>query len=286
MPPTRETVFAGRGPTVPAGAALTTQAAFYVDGSDNLRVSSACSAAGVTVIVAGRVRNDDGTIARFTHTHIPNSNRTLKSNDFPLASGHVLNVTVVAQGATVRSGTCFVIVQLISGLSGATAVLATLVQGYVTTTQHLAWPGSPLSYSLEGMPLRRSFVVANPAANTDWAFGPGGRQRWRIVSVFADLLTGATGLPRTVTLQHGTAVGFASIVGPAANQADLTTRRYLWAPNLPVLASADATVNQQPIPHDLVMMPFEGLGSSTNGIGGGDQWSAIVVTIDEWLDVE
>lgn len=285
MPAATERSFPGAPRQALANAGLTQQAAFYTDGSDNLRIVSVCSQANVTIVLSGRWQRPDGTIGRFVYSHRPNTDRSVRTEDFPLGEGFVLNVTAVASGATVPIGACFVIVQIIGGLGGAITVLGTLVQGYITTTQHRAWPGSPVEGSTDGTPPAFVGQVGNPAVNTDWFTSVPTGARWELLSVHAKLVAGVTGLPRSVSFNVGNGGRFVIVTAPNADQGDTVTYRYTWAQGL-AIAGPGSNINVQgPLPIGLQLPAGANFGTFSAGLGGGDQWSEITYVYREWLEV-
>lgn len=285
MPGVSERVFPAAPRTGAAAANLTQQAAFYTDGADNLRIMSACAVANVTIVLSGRYQAPDGTIVPFVHEQRANSDRSVKTTDVALAPGHILNVTAVAIGASVSIGNCFVIVQIIRGLSGNTIVLGTLLQGYVTTTQHLAWPGSPITTSTDGTPPVFVATIANPAVNTDWFVQVPVGATWEMLTVHARLTCGATGIPRTVRFYGWYPGQYTLITPPNANQGDTLSFTYTWGQGLAMAGGGGGVAMSAPLVTGWRLPATGSCGPITDGIGGGDQWSEIRIVYREWLEV-
>lgn len=163
MPSVERAIPAVRVPLLSGGDA----AAFFpfaTTGEDNLRVTTFNSVGGVNVEIAGRVRGADGTPKTFSFIHALTDDRLAQSVNYALSAGVLLNLTVHTTGQEILFGHAFVIVQLIRGFTGDTTVLGTLLQGYITGTQHLSWPGSPIKHTREHDGVVRFLYPADPGA--------------------------------------------------------------------------------------------------------------------------
>src|SRR5213592_2214118 len=136
----------------------------YVTGEDNLRLTTIGSLAGVTVALEGRRVTPSGCIVPLGERHVASSNRVASSNIFPLGDGVLTHVQLRASAGAPRRGQTFAILEVVRGRDGTVQPLATLLQGYVTTTPKLAWPGIPIGASSDGPGLIRSVTGTNPAA--------------------------------------------------------------------------------------------------------------------------
>jgi len=175
---------------------------FATTGEDNLRVTTFGYVGGSAVEISGRIRQPDGTMTTFTHTSPASANGLARAVEFPLGAGVLLNLTLHTTGEELLFGHCFAIVQLIRGFTGATAVMATLLQGYVTGTQHLAWPGSPIKHTREFDGLMQFGFPANPAAGAPLQLVVLPGVIWRPVSVKMRFTASAAVANRQVFVQY------------------------------------------------------------------------------------
>jgi hypothetical protein len=179
----------------------------------------------------------------------------------------VLNLTVFASAGTPTIGQTFVIVQLVRGKGAAATVLGTLLQAYVTSTQHLAFPGSPVQSSLDGPGAVRMFGGTQPAAGLNFTeivpFGA----RWQLLAIRTRLTTSAVVATRVPIL---------TIVNNAADQIYLPQYRgspagasdfYVWAAGTPAFTPVAVGYNVAPLPTDL---PLSGLVAVTCTTPGFD----------------
>ena len=100
---------------------------FVADSDTFLRVVSVCSVAGVTLAIQGRRLDEKGQLQALTETHAPSSDRSVRTQDYALGVGAVLNLTVFASAGTPLKGQCYVMVQLLRNFGGTAIVLGTLL---------------------------------------------------------------------------------------------------------------------------------------------------------------
>ncbi len=125
-------------------------------------------------------------------------------------------------------------------------------------------------------PWRRSRIVvpvANPAAGADWSFTVPAGHVYRLVSVFAQLVTSAVVANRQALLTVTDGTGTFLRLPAAAVQAASGTVTYSWMAGGVAYLSLPAS--QAAFLPDLNLMPAWGLASSTALIDVGDQWSGI-----------
>lgn len=174
---------------------------FGLSDDDNIRITSVNAVAGVAVEIHYRLLTKEGEVKAGRFQHTPNSNRTAKTQDFNMAGGFVTNLTVFATAGAPLIGQTFVIVQLIRGFGSVAIVLGTMLQGYVTTTQALGWPGSAIISSTDGEPVVRTIIGTTPAVGVDIAETVPTGARWELLTVRAPLTLGAGGIASPVRLQ-------------------------------------------------------------------------------------
>lgn len=280
-----EQVFAATPISAAGGRVIASPFQFYTTGEDNLRILSANSLTGVSLKLQGRFIDSKGTIGAAAWDHIPNSDRSLKSSVFPLGVGAVLNLTVFASAGTPQIGQTFVIVQLVRGLGAAAIVLGTLLQGYVTSSQGLGWPGSPIVGSLDGMPPMRQIVGTTPAAGGELTEVVPTGARWQMLTFNYPFTTSAVvGSRRSyVVISDGPVTRLQA--QPAGVQGPSQGFRYLWSSNMPSLYDSLNGFAQQPFPADSIMLQGQTIRTGTTFIDPADQYGAPVYTVREWLEV-
>lgn len=168
----------------------------YLDGADALRLEGWSSAPNTTLQAFGRVLLEDGSVDTFqTFIFAPDTAaRVVK--DLPMPRGFLMNLTVIVTGAAPVLGRVFTRASIIRGLTGATIVTGTLLQGYVTSSQAQSWPGSPLQQT-DGIPgyVVQSFAISPGPGNPMSFTVPAGRH-WSLLSAQCSLTTDATVINR------------------------------------------------------------------------------------------
>lgn len=257
---------------------------FYTTGEDNLRILSVNSQTGVSLKVNARLVTIDGTIDSASWDHTPNTNRTVKATDFALAPGAVLNLVVFANAGAPQIGQTFVIAQLIRGLGSSAIVLGVLFSGYVTSTQCMAWPGSPIVSSTEGEPFVRNITGAQPVLGGAIVETCPANTRWELVTVNALVTTGAVAGNRFaefVVATQTVAVGIYPNAGgsPAVN----TLWNFTWGANVPPVTDNFDGRQVSPFTQRQFLGPTDLFVVRMIATPGGDQWSAPTYQVREWL---
>jgi len=280
-----EQVFPGRPLAFAGGRILPTPSQFYTTGEDRLRIVSVNSLTGVALKVQWRFANSDGQVIPSSQDHTPNTNRSVKTQDYGLAVGSLLNVTVFASAGSPRVGQTYVMVQLVRGVGAAAIVLGTLLAGYVTGTQALGFPGSPIVSSLEGGGLVRTIQGATPAPGAEFTETVPTGARWQLLGLQASLTTSATVAnrrPSVVWSVNGAQVGRSvQVTDVAASSSGV----FNWAAGMTLSAAIFAGVNVVGLPLDLQLLAADFFASTTTNLQAGDQWTLTRYVVREWLEV-
>lgn len=281
-----------RYPAVPlvgaAGRPIVSPLQYELDGTDALRIVCANSASGVVVTIAGYRLDEHGVKHPFVHTVTPTTDRAATVEDLALGAGALMNLTAFVSSGTPRVGQTFVVVHLIRGFTGATIVLGTLLSGYVTANQAMAWPGSPLARSTDGRGWIRTVTVAAVGASVDWTQSVPSGARWRVLSVYAELTTSVTAADRGPVLHFedgATIQPFASIP-PETGYPASQTWRICWAPTLSELNQTGLRRATHPIPSDLILEAGDFVETQTISLQAGDQWQGMKLKVEEWIDLQ
>jgi len=264
------------GPRALGGAQLITR-------DTNLRINSFNSASGVGLTIVARSIGFDGAPIVDSFAHTPNTDRSIKSETFLLSEGWLVSLQVYASSGTPRRGQCFVRADLIQGFTGAVFSLATVLQGYVQDTTALAYPGSELVASIRGRGVIRSITGTNPAAGVEISETVPTNARWRVISMYAQLVTSAVVAARLVNviIDDGTNTVFR--YGTGASQAASQTVNYPFFGG----GFVDATGGNPraiPLPPDLLLMGGYRFRTTTTLLDAGDDWTAPQMLIEEWIE--
>lgn len=249
----------------------------------NLRIDSFNAASGVTLTIVVRSIGFDGTPIVDIFNHAPNTDRSIKTDTYLLSDGWLLSCQVYASSGSPRRGQCFVRVQLIQGLTGATLSLATLVQGYVQDTTALAYPGSAIEPSTAGRGVIRSITGTNPAAGAEISETVPTNARWRLLAIRAIFNADPTVATRAFTMQldDGSSIYFQSGANVTATASQSPVVQ--WAAGGGGAASS-GTVPVSHIAQRHYLMGGHRIRTTTNNLQAGDDWGAPQYLVEEWIE--
>jgi hypothetical protein len=202
-----------------------------------------------------------------------------------LPEGFLLSVVAIGT-TTPNRGTTFarIWLQQRPGPQGTIAPAMILVADYVTTTAPVGWPGGRFSTPTEGPGVLQEILVSQPAAGQDWRFIIPPNGRWRIQSANAIFVASGVTATRIPRIQL---FGYAGLIlwwaGPqqsiAAGQSVSVS-----ASSAQVTTLIDPSSVLLPLPSPCFLAANEYIQTSTMGMQAGDQWSAIVLVVETWLD--
>jgi len=255
----------------------------YLTGEDHLRLTSFNSAAGVALAIEARYLDLDGRLIPSADRHVPNTNRTTASSIIGLGEGWLVDVVVRASAGTPRVGQCFVILELVRGLTGAVAPLAVLAQGYVTDTSRFGYPGSKVRASIDGPGVLRSITGTNPAAGAEISESVPANARWRPLSIDFVLVTDATVANREVVLRINDGATPVAEVNTGVSQTATQTRRYSFTRNVQRGTPTASTTITAPMPDVWLPENFI-LTTLTAGLVAGDDFGGPMLLVEEWIE--
>lgn len=258
---------------------------FVTTGEDNLRVTVINSLIGCRVAIQGRRIDQDGAILPLAHGLTPTSDRIATTDIYPLGVGAIVNLTVFASSGSPRIGQTFVIVQLVRGREGGTEILGTLLQGYVTSTQGLGWPGSPIESSLAGPGYVRSIQITLPGpSNQIHEVVPTGA-RWELLGFTAVIVTDATVFSRYPMMYADSGFGsiFIGVTGLTMNATE--THAINWSSGYGAGPNSVYPWTACPIPANMPILAGGGFNTVVNGMMAGDEWVQGQYSVREWLEV-
>lgn len=258
---------------------------FTFTGEDVLELTSWNSAANVRIVIAGRVHTPDGTIKPFEAKHTPATTRTPVTTVHTIPRGDLLNLIMYCDaGAPVLFQT-FARVAVRRGAGDAFTRLGVLVQGTISASSALAFPGSPIERSVDGEGFHRAITGTMPAAGAQIAETVPAGARWEIVNVFLGLTTSAVAHGIFVNLAIGSAGGTKLLCFCSQTQAQSLGWFYNFGAGL--AQSFDTVVGrmQLSLPNDLIALAGETIQVNATFAAAGDQFSAPVLSVREWLDI-
>jgi hypothetical protein len=254
--------------------------AIYCSGEDNLRLTVFNATAGLVVALEGRFMRCDGVVVPIVERQVPTSDRVASVSLITLAEGFLGNVQVRATTGSPAAGKCFAIVELVRGRAGAVQPLATLLEGYVSDVQRLAWPGSALRSSVDTPGVSSIITGTDPAAGVECNDAVPAGARWEVLSWFATLVTSAAVANRVVTLIIDDGVSTLWTCDASAAQLASLTRNYnaYATGGAPDLTGATFRL---PGPFPMDLPAGSRIRTSTALIDVGDNWGAPKILVRE-----
>jgi len=259
-------------------------APLYISPNEVLVVDSWAAVSGLSLLIMGRFMLPDGSMTTLSYSHVPNTDRSIKTEAFPLGEGFLYALRVDPQIAGTRRGQCYVRVSISRSTSTADAIMAHLISDYATDTFMPSWPGGILQDSLDGAGILRSVAGTDPAAGAEIIETVPTNARWALRGLGAQLVTDATVATRTVTLtiDDGTTI-FLQVISAVSQTASLT-RNYRFVPNYPSAGNIVSTSIALSLPNPLYLLQGWRIVTVTFGLVGGDNWGAPQMLVEEWLE--
>lgn len=259
----------------------------FVDGNYALRVNAWCSVAGVTLGLRYRfMRAADGEVVDSAEQLVPTSNRVVTTTDLQLSVGWPLTLELFALGGTPTIGQCFVQVQIVRGRGPAAAVFATILQGYITATNALAWPGSPLEKALDGPGALRSITGTNPGAGNEFSETVPAGVRWQLESFRYQFVTAVAVANR----QSGILVDDGALnlfyAGGDVVQAASLTLLFSYSQGFTPFGTNPNNAISRSLPSPNFLSPGFRIRSQTVAIQPADVYSVIQYLVREWLTAD
>lgn len=287
-----ERIIPGNPAVVAGGRVLASPIQFYLDGADSLRLEGWNVAPNSALQLSGRFLDETKGLVTFEHILRLTDDRVLKSLDIPMGRGYVLNLNVLNVGLDNQIDLVvptiyqtFARVTLRRGYTGATTVLGTMLQGYVTKKHGLGWPGSPIAHSADGDGYVRHIVGSTPAPGSNIAEAVPFGARWKLLWLSAGFTTSAIVSNRYVQLRPGDGIQVYGFIFQQGPQTAGISATYFWAPTFTLGGDAANAFYCQALPDDLVMTVNDTIKTGTINIQAGDQWTAPRFGVREWLEI-
>lgn len=258
---------------------------FQFTGEDHLRLSVANSLTGVRVGVHYRTAPTPTTTQPHRQDFAPTADRAVTTMEFDVGPGYLLNVVCFASSGAPKRGQTYAKLEVIRGFGASAIVLGCVCAGYVTATQPIAWPGSPMESSLDGDGYIRSVLGTQPAAGADISETVPTGARWELLSFYAPLTATAAAGNRTTQLTAYTSGSATKLFVPMASaQPPSTTYSYDWAP-IGVAVSNGLDRFVAPWSTGLGLAAGDTLQTGTGNLAAGDQWGRPSYGVREWLEI-
>ena len=288
-PPVRPPNIIALGPELLIrGTVIPSFAQFATTGEDNLRIQTCGAIGSLLVNVQGRFLDAlTGKIIPFDYVVSVTATRLIVTQDFPLGTGYLLNISALVNGFCVI-GQVFVMVSIIRGLGGATFLLGTLIAGYITSGQALGWPGTPINNSIETGGYYRSVIGTTPAAGAEINEACPTGARWELVSMATQLTcanVAASRFPKLLILNAGNTTyrAFGALLFNANAVASIVASQLALRDNSGVVGGVQNEV--LPLPPGNRLLAGDSFQTLTDSLQAGDQYLGPLYLVREWLEV-
>lgn len=255
----------------------------YIGREEKIFVTSFNSAAGFSVEVHGRILLPNGIVVPIQTIHTPNTDRSSKTTILDPAEGFLLNVFVKASAGSAKRGQCFVIIGLGRGDGAARTDHQVLIQGYVGNSVNLGWPGGNFVQPGEGPGFIRTYIGTQPAAGAEINETVPTGALWRFISIRNNLVTAVAVANRQVHVVFSQDTSGLARISSPVNQAASLGWVYDTHIGVQFYTPIDATEVYMPLPANLIVHAAGTHTTQTTNIQAADQWSAPVITIEEWI---
>ena len=256
----------------------------WCTGEESLRLTSRSGDADAIITLGIRFQNDDRARPNvYQERHVPNTDRTAGTSEYPLGSGWLKSLTAIASSGSPAFAHTYLVIDLIRGRGTNATVIQTLMQGPVSALTRRAWPGSPLAASIEGPGTLRSITGTDPAANVSISETVPTGARWRVHALAVTLVTDANVANREVSITFDDGTTVYAVAAAGANQAASLTRRYTAARGGVRGAAATAAEISIALP-DLWLPAGHRIKTVTTNFQAGDNFGAPQLLVEEHLE--
>lgn len=278
----------------------------YIQRDDVLQALWFSSVAGEAIIISGRyllppfppgaagpqpdtkgpalISQAPATVQPFALRFASTGVLTQQLSNIPLAEGYLLAVSATSTAAISR-GQTWVEAILLRSPAQSTLHVQTLFADYCTQSYFPSWPNGRIIHPTESTGFRTLQTVTSPAAGADWTFTVPSNSRFKIISLNAVLATSAVAGNRQVQIEITNAGGSVVWVGAANANIPASTTANVSATGTAPLTPVITTDVYCLLPPDLFLEGTFIIKAVTAGILGGDQWSAIQMYVETYIDL-
>jgi hypothetical protein len=257
---------------------------YYVDDATYIRIQETSNIGGVAIQYGFRRGTVDGQVLPTRAQLLSAGDLVTHTQDLQLGGGLLYNVTVATE-LGIGEFSIFVQVFLIQGTGPNAIKLACLVAGYITGTQSLGWPGSPVQNSIEGNGRTRQILLANPGLGHDLTVSVPLNTRWRFQAFYALFQADGTAGARQPFFNIVGTLGATLLFMPWPSTIGLGGASHCMAGEAYPWVTAPGNQNQMlPTPAALDLGPNAIIRTFVSGMALGDAWLNGSIAVLEWLE--
>jgi hypothetical protein len=255
----------------------------YITRDDVLVVQATSAVANELVKVTGRLLTIDHVIVPFqaqVQLAAAGASRTV---NVQLAEGFLLSFTAVGLN-TFQRGQTFVRAALARAGQTIAAAAVLLVSDYVTQLQPTGWPAATLRSPVEERGAITPLQPADPAAGADFTFTVPTSTRVQILAMHALFTTAVAVANRNIEMLFSGGLGTVWRVSAPVTVAASTAAHINLGQSFVASGGVVPADIVLPLPGAFLMHGGDTIQSVTTNIQAADQWSAIIFTVEQWLD--
>lgn len=238
----------------------------------SLRIRTQARRAG-TLTIRGITRE-----GMFAFRHTTTANGVAQTQDFRIPDLPTL-VSVVDDSSVYIQGEVVATLSLVANGE----IIYSLCSGFVHAQKPLSYPESPLEDAVPGRGNFQTIVSADPGAGDEVSITvPSGRM-WRVIAANVQLVTSSTAANRRVKLRLQTNGGIDIVTAGAVDQTASTTRNYSWAQRGAIPAESVGTRIMLDMPREVYLITDDTVGTDTENIQAGDNFSVMQLLVEEFF---
>jgi hypothetical protein len=257
----------------------------YVTVDDGLVFRTFSSVAGATVVLTVRfLVVPDGQIHLLQFQQVTDGLRDKQEQISVLGEGFILSAQVQVSGLPdAKRGQLFVNVHINRPATLVGQSAFSLISDYKVAGTDLGFPGSMIRHPTEGPGWSRIMQIGNPAAGADWIATVPAGARWRVQAISETFTASAAVASRQagLFLDDGANVYWANTAPTAITASQIVTISATGSSAPQGAAPFQQTIV---IPPGLFIPAGHRFKSTTVNIQAGDQYSAINILVEEWIE--
>jgi hypothetical protein len=257
----------------------------YVDPDDRLYVEHISRFVGLTFHVAARVLKPGGAGEIIHHEFeltTDEAGATFLFEVFPLLEGFLLGVAVHPTVLVTGPGELYVLVGLLRGTDVRQSATQILCAGYVVGPTAPSWPAGGIESTQSGRGATFTYLTGDPGAGAEVSHTVFDNRRAELRCMQFTLLTDATVANRRVLVEVVRGGNVLFRTAAAVLQTASLTFNYNVAPwgESGDNRNGEILVNY---PAGILLSAGDIIRTTTPGLQAGDNYSAALVTMEDWL---
>lgn len=240
------------------------------------------SSSGDPVTLAVRTLDPDGEVKFHQYQITPASDRTMSALIVPMQECILLSAIADVGNGEITRGSTYCSIHIRRAPGSAAPGFEFLAHGYVDGTYRLTFPGGHHESSRHGPGRLRAILGTNPAAGVEISETVPTNALWRFISFFATLVTDATVANRNFRLILDDGTNTIQSVVNGTNITASLTQPVTVATGIFPQATAGVFM-QTDIGADVLLPAGSRIRTSTIGLQAGDNWSAPLLLVEEWI---